>query len=255
LNPTPRSLIEVQQRVYGEAQPPLEAEAVDLWLLPLIQSAADHRALSPEEQARAGRFRFERDRTRWIAARAMLRSLLAGYIGQSALTLRFASTEYGKPFLLDFPGISFNLSHAGDYGLLAVTRARAVGVDIERIRPDFADPAVARHFFSSAEQAQLAQVPPDQYTTAFFTCWVRKESYIKARGEGLSHPLKDFDVSVQPDAAACLLATRPDAVEKAHWQMGTVAVPAGYLAALTVELHFRVCLLSNTSRATLPRPR
>jgi 4'-phosphopantetheinyl transferase len=165
----------------------------------------------------------------------MLRQCLAEYAHQAPQSLRFAYTAHGKPFLVDHPEVTFNLSHAGDYGLLAVTSGRPVGVDIELIRPDFADSAVARHFFSAAEQAQLAHLSTDKYTMAFFTCWTRKEAYIKARGEGLSHPLRDFDVAVQPVAADLLLATRPDAREKDYWQMQAVNVPAGYVAAVVVS--------------------
>lgn len=220
------------QLTYGESFPSLTSDSVHIWRLPLLRPEADY--LSVDERARMGRFRFEQDRTRWSAARSMLRRCLAGYTGHAPESLLFDYTAYGKPFLLAHPTLCFNLSHAGDYGLLAVTQGRQVGVDLELIRPDFADPAVASHFFSTVEQAALADCPPADYPIAFFTCWVRKESYIKARGEGLSHPLKDFDVAVQPDATDLLIATRPDAHERDNWQMQMVSVPASYLAALTV---------------------
>ncbi len=224
----------VYQMTYGDPPPSLAAMDVHIWLLPLVQSLAEQATLSPEEQERATRFRFEHDRLRWISARAMLRTLLGWYTGKAASTVCLGYTKYGKPFLLAHPTLCFNLSHAGDYGLLAVAHGRAIGVDIECIRPDFADPAVSHHFFSSAEQAALVGCPPADFPIAFFTCWVCKESYIKARGEGLSHPLKDFDVAVQPDATDLLIATRPDAHERDDWYMQMVRVPTGYLAALTV---------------------
>ncbi len=221
------------QLTYGESFPPLSSDSVHIWKLPLLGSQSNN--LSQDERARAARFRFDRDRVRWSAARSMLRQCLAEYAHQAPESLRFAYMAHGKPFLADHPAVTFNLSHAGDYGLLAVTSRRQVGVDIELIRPDFADPAVARHFFSSAEQAQLAHLSTDMYTMAFFTCWTRKEAYIKARGEGLSHPLRDFDVAVQPAATDLLLATRPDPREKDYWQMQAVNVPDGYVAAVVVS--------------------
>ncbi len=221
------------QLTYGESFQPLTSDSVHIWKLPLLVSHSNN--LSQDERARAARFRFERDRARWSAARSMLRQCLAQYANQAPERLRFGYTTHGKPFLPDHPDIVFNLSHAGDYGLLAVTSGRHVGVDIELIRPEFADPAVASHFFSAAEQAQLARLSGEAYVMAFFTCWTRKEAYIKARGEGLSHPLKDFDVALQRNPPELLLATRPDAGEKDNWHMQAVSVPDGYVAALTTS--------------------
>lgn len=225
------------QLLFGESFMPLSPNSVHIWQLPLLESQPDF--LSLDERARAARFRFERDRMRWSAARSMLRQCLAQYAHQAPKSLRFGYTSHGKPFLADHPEITFNLSHAGDYGLLAVTSGQEVGVDIELIRPDFADPAVARHFFSAAEQSQLAHLSTEKYTMAFFTCWTRKEAYIKARGEGLSHQLKDFDVAVEPAATDLLMATRPQAREKDYWQMQPVNVPDGYVAAVVVSVSFQ----------------
>lgn len=228
------SPLNICQMTFGDAVPPLGIEDIYIWLLPLAQSLPAPLTLTPDEQVRASRFRFDHDRHRWIAARIMLRSLLGWYTVQEPLAVRLDYTDYDKPFLPDFPHIGFNLSHAGDYGVLAVAHERTIGVDIEYIRPHFADPAIAKHFFSAAEQAALASVSAGEYATAFFTCWVRKESYIKARGEGLSRPLQSFDVAIQPNAPELLLETRPDDSEKANWHMEAVSVPDGYLAALTI---------------------
>lgn len=225
------------QRSYGDSILPLDEHTVHMWLLPLLQSSGVRarlsRLLSSDELSRASRFRFERDCQNWITARGMMRTILGEYIYQSPELLRFASHEHGKPYLQDYPLLKFNLSHAGDYGLLGVAH-RTIGVDIEQIRGNFADPSVARHFFSQAEQSALAAYSNDKYPIAFFTCWTRKEAYIKARGEGLSHRLRDFDVSVDPTING-LLASRPDDKERDRWEMETVQVPPSYSAAVAIE--------------------
>jgi 4'-phosphopantetheinyl transferase len=71
---------------------------------------------------------------------------------------------------------------------------------------------------------------------AFFRCWTRKEAYIKAKGEGLSLPLHQFDVSIEPAAKHALLATRPDQAEAAQWMLSDIAITPGYAAALAVAL-------------------
>ena len=72
---------------------------------------------------------------------------------------------------------------------------------------------------------------------AFFNCWTRKEAYLKARGEGLSLPLDQFDLSLAPGEPAALLDTRPDPAEAARWSLQDLTAAPGYAAALAVAGH------------------
>jgi 4'-phosphopantetheinyl transferase len=119
--------------------------------------------------------------------------------------------------------------------LLAFTRRRDIGVDVEQVRSDFDLEAIARRFFSPDEQRQLAAIAPEQKPEAFFRCWTRKEAYIKATGDGLSLPLSQFDVSVEIGGPNALLATRPDDSEAQHWHLQGVPAGPGYAAALCVR--------------------
>jgi 4'-phosphopantetheinyl transferase len=96
-------------------------------------------------------------------------------------------TVLGKPYLPDRPGIHYNISHSGTYGVCALSDA-PVGVDVELVRP--LRRAVAQRFFTDVEQEFLAQRPPEE----FFRLWTRKESFTKALGKGLSLPLNSFSV-------------------------------------------------------------
>lgn len=89
--------------------------------------------------------------------------------------------------------------------LYAITRRREIGVDVERVIPWFADDQIAEQFFSPRERAKLCSLPIKMRTKAFFNCWTRKEAYIKAKGEGLSLSLDQFDVSLDPEEPAALL--------------------------------------------------
>jgi 4'-phosphopantetheinyl transferase len=119
--------------------------------------------------------------------------------------------------------------------LYALTRGRALGVDVEYVRDDLAGQEIAERFFSRQEVRALSALPADARTRAFFNCWTRKEAYIKARGEGLSLPLDQFDVSLTPGEPAALLGTRPDPQEAARWLLRELAPARGYVAALAVE--------------------
>jgi 4'-phosphopantetheinyl transferase len=184
-----------------------ELDNVELhyWLLPLQQSTAVFgdlaESLSADELARASRFHFERDRQHFIAARGLLRRLIGHYAGKPADSIRFRANAYGKPGIETQAGpesLEFNLSHSGDWAFAAFARGTKVGVDIEQMRnmPDMI--GIAEDNFSAGEVASLKALPAERQADGFFSCWTRKEAYVKAVGLGLSLDLKTFDVSVEP---------------------------------------------------------
>lgn len=130
--------------------------------------------------------------------------------------------------------LNFNLSHSRGFMLLAVTRGRDVGVDIELIDREFATADVAERFFSRREILSLRSQPDHLQTEAFFNCWTRKEAYIKARGEGLTLPLDQFDVSLEPTRAS-LLDNRIFPGDPARWSLQVLHPAADYCAAVAVE--------------------
>jgi 4'-phosphopantetheinyl transferase len=225
-----------------EAPLALPEDEVQLWRVDLEAISADEsrwqEVLSSEELARAARFHFSRDRQRFAASRAWLRTVLAGYLGTDPRALTFAYSKKEKPSLgPDHAGcdVTFNVSHSGGVALLAFTRKREIGVDVEEVRANSDLEAIARRFFSAHEQKQLAALSPEARVEAFFRCWTRKEAYIKATGDGLSLPLSRFDVSLAPGNTDALLATRPDVSEAGRWRVQEVPAGAGYAAALCVR--------------------
>jgi 4'-phosphopantetheinyl transferase len=157
-------------------------------------------ALDDPERARAARFRFERDRDAYVVARGALRLLLARLLDRPAGRIAFHYNEYGKPFLAGDAGggLQFNLSHAHDLGLIAVTDHRPVGVDLEYLGRELELESVARRFFTGNEARAILEATGSERTRRFFSCWTRKEAYIKARGTGMTTRLDRFEVSVPP---------------------------------------------------------
>ncbi len=169
--------------------------------------------LTDEERARAARFVFAKDRVPWMAARAVLRLLMAHYTGLTPQELSLAVEAQGKPFL---PGseLRFNLSHTDGIALFAFAHNVALGVDVERVsaasRVPLAELAeVARQNFSPGEQRALAQLAPGDQLAGFYRCWTRKEALLKAEGSGLLRALDSFAVSLAPGAPARVLAGAP----------------------------------------------
>lgn len=181
--------------------------------------------LDATEQERAARLVDDRHRRRFIAAHAALRQVLGACCGRSAETLRFTAGPQGKPALVDAGSWRFNLTHSGDLALIAVTRGREVGVDVERHRPGVAIHDLARRFFAPAEAAAMVALPPDQQEAAFFTCWSRKEAVVKALGTGLHTPLDRFQVEVHPQRPARVLR---QPAEWPAWTLAHLDLPSGW---------------------------
>jgi 4'-phosphopantetheinyl transferase len=190
--------------------------------------------LSEDERARAERFRVESVQWQFVVSRAVLRMLLGRYLDSAPETLTFRYGPHGKPALggtfADHP-LRFNVSHTEDVALLAFTRGREVGVDVEHIHPQAQN--IAAHFFSQAENAALLALPETEREAAFFRAWTRKEAFIKARGDGFALPLTNFDVSL--DEAARLLSVLNEPNEAARWSMYSFYPAPDYVAALAVE--------------------
>jgi 4'-phosphopantetheinyl transferase len=212
-------------------------DEVHVWRAGLDLDPADHERLraflSADESARADRFLRPEHRRRFANGRGLVRQVLAGYLETEPGRIRFVYGPQGKPGL-PATALRFNLSHSGGRALLAVTRGRELGVDIERIRPEIDCLGIARRVFSEAEQRALRAVPEPLRRRAFFAAWTRKEAYVKARGGGLSIPLRDFDVSLAPGEPPALLRA-PDPGEIDRLQLEGLDVEDGFMAALVVE--------------------
>ena len=222
----------------------LPENEVHVWLASLEQPEAVmlqlKQTLSFDELNRAGKFHFEKDRDYYMAARGLLRSLLGRYLDIQPAQLQFAYNEYGKPSLsTSWQGkfLNFNLSHSHNLALFAFSYVGEVGVDIEYMRADVAVEQVARVSFSPREQALLLTLPIEERRHAFYTCWARKEAYIKGRGTGLSLEPNLFDVAFLPGEPAALLASREDPREPARWALQALEPGAGYAGALAIAGH------------------
>jgi 4'-phosphopantetheinyl transferase len=227
----------VTSRVHG-----LRPGHVEVWATALDRAPAAlerlARHLTGDETARAGRFVFERDRHRFVVARGVLRELLGACLGRPPGEIRFVYGAAGKPALTppgDAGGLEFTVSHSGELALYAVARHRAVGVDVERVRALDDLEALAARSFSPAERRALMTLPAAQRPEGFFACWTRKEAFIKALGQGLSHPLDAFTVSLTPGEPVRLLDVGGDAASAERWTLAAIDVGEGYHAAVAVE--------------------
>jgi 4'-phosphopantetheinyl transferase len=230
---------------------------VHVWQVDLDSEAPNAQDLLPfldqAERLRAGRYRLQRDRRRFIVARGMLRWLLSRYVHIRPESLEFSYGPYGKPLLASASGghpIHFNLSHSGPNALYAVACDRQVGIDLERIPAICVRLPVAAQVFCHNERHILLQLPRQQQRQAWLQYWTRKEAYVKARGNGLSYPLHLIDVSSISNGIGVLQCSdnRPAVTQ---WTLLDLSVGPAYAASLAVEGLLDLTQLSLQSDLTL----
>jgi 4'-phosphopantetheinyl transferase len=190
--------------------------------------------LSAEERARANRFTFARDRERYTRRRGLLRQILSSHTGIDAAAIRFEFTGNGKPILAGaYPHqfVHFNASHSNGLAVYAVSKAGAVGIDIEKIKAFANWRELAREHFVEAEQRELFGVCQRHQLEAFYRGWTRKEALLKAMAEGIGDGLRRVVVSlVEPVADARSIDGSAEAADR--WRIYEMPVPGGYVGAV-----------------------
>ena len=194
--------------------------------------------LTEDERRQHGKFMFEKDRRRYLLTRSLVRYVLSRYVPVAPADWRFEPTAFGRPQIANrhpgIDGLGFNISHSDRVILLGVTRDCQLGIDVEDLQRNV-PLDVADSFFSAGEVGQLRALPPDLQARRFLDFWTLKESYIKARGKGLSLPLDQFgfDLSVEPQLQAYFDPGLNDAPR--NWTFWQWQPSADSIAALCVE--------------------
>jgi 4'-phosphopantetheinyl transferase len=209
-------------------------EIRDTWLLQRYD-----RLLAPEEREQQRRFQFEIDRRRYLVTRALVRTVLSQYVAVAPHEWAFAANAYGKPEIVNADPrarqIAFNISHTRSLILLGITSNGVVGVDVENCRAREAPLKIANQFFEPKELAELRALPTAQQHDRFFEYWTLKESYIKARGIGLSIPLDWFGFQFSGERTV-RISMRPELNDRpSRWRFWQFRPAAFYLAAVCAE--------------------
>ena len=216
----------------------LEANTAHVWAVDLERETFDGHmlaeTLSADEWVRADRFLFEKHRAHFVAARGCLRAILAKYMECKPGELAFFYGEHGKPALAspwDKSQLRFNLSHAAGLALIAVSLRCDIGVDVEHLSRKVGHMQdLAKRFFAPGEYERLRALPREERRRAFFYCWTRKEAYLKAVGTGLTHSLKNFEVSLGRKAK--LLRIKEGNID--DWTLRHLEPAEGYVGSVAI---------------------
>jgi 4'-phosphopantetheinyl transferase len=192
--------------------------------------------LTPDEARRANRFGSYALKRSFVLARSCLRIVLGWYAGKPAERLLLTYSTQGKPALAD-PNLDlrFNLSHSGEVAVFAIGRSCEIGVDVEQVRPLPDRMQIAERFFASGEIADLKDLPAGSQHAAFYRAWTRKEACVKGIGEGLSHPLHTFQVTLRPTDPAGVHDLVVDQPFFASWSLHHLSPAPGYIGALALS--------------------
>lgn len=205
---------------------------IHIWLIEIDEQHPGvltwEKFLSPEEIERSRQYRFELDRLRFVTRRGILRQLLRRYTGIAPEDIQYLTNPHGKLALALHP-LHFSVSHSQDRIAYAFSIRQDIGVDIEQVKPlpDLAQ--LAKTSFSLEECTGIISVNPSEQLESFYHIWTQKEAFIKANGEGLTYPLRDFSVSVDPHNPGRLLSTKNG--DPSQWQMVSYVPEPGWRVA------------------------
>src|SRR5207248_2074371 len=195
--------------------------------------------LSTAEKEQEPRFYFAKDRRRYLVTRALVRTVLSRYLAVDPRAWSFSENAYGRPRAANAEAraasLTFNISHTHSLIVLGVSKGRELGVDVENVRAREVSIDIAGHYFAAAEVEALNRVPPHRQQFRFFEYWTFKESYIKARGMGLSLPLDKFSFHYADDRAV-EISIHPELADEARrWQFWQLRPSPEYLVAVCAE--------------------
>ena len=195
--------------------------------------------LSDDELAQMARFYYARHRHQYLITRALIRTSLSAYYQVDPSEWQFGKNGFGKPEI-SHPDktlpIRFNISHADGLIMCGIVRDYDIGVDVEdRQRSTRAALDSLSSYFSQQEIEDLGNLPSQQQKHRFFDYWTLKESYIKARGGGLSIPLRKFSFRFQANRLS-EFSVHPDLDDDAgSWQFWRIAMADRYQVAVAIN--------------------
>lgn len=220
----------------------LSFDRVDIWLLfasavtvNLIDSYRD--LLTAEEKHKEQHFYFKRDRISYLLTRVLIRTTLSRYIPIAPKDWHFEPDRYGRPRAVNshklLHKLSFNISHTDGLIVLAVTVDRAVGIDAEYLHRTIST-NVLESYFSTHETNMLHKLPSSMRRIHCLDLWTFKESYIKARGTGLSMPLNKFSINLTNSNEAPISFDGIDDLPD-RWAFYRIRPSTDYTMALCIE--------------------
>jgi len=192
--------------------------------------------LSVVELERQQRYALEKLRHRDLLSRALVRTSLSRYQEVNAKGWSFTAGEYGKPSISSpVSSLRFNLTHAEDYIVLAVSRHHDIGIDIEYMQRKASHLKIAEAYFSNIERADLSVLPEKAQRARFYDYWTLKEAYLKACGLGVMAGLDHFGFQLNQDDSATIQFYDDESGNPADWFFWRTVLENDYRLSLAIR--------------------
>ena len=215
-------------------------------VLSFASRLSDYQAvLDKDELATAARFKFPALRQRYIICHGILRQLLAEFLNKQAANIRIEKTEYGKPFLPDYPELSFNMSHSGDILAIAISSLCQLGVDVECDKSRNTWDGLVKKCFASEEAAYWYSLDNAERSRAFYQFWVKKEAFVKAVGKGITLGLNKCVIN--PDKLSSFLHVPESGGLASRWQIYSLDLAENEFGAVVCDRQDAVLQLLSIS--------
>ena len=191
--------------------------------------------LDEAERERAARFHFPEDRARFAFGRGLARRYLSDILSvRDPKLVKFALSDRGRPTLANDESIQFSITHSKELVAVAMTRNARVGIDLECMERKLNLEGLAERILSAEDFRGFEELPEQEKEAAFFRVWTRKESYLKATGEGITDALKEISVSMRAEEVSFIADGRDKAGAK-KWRMHSLALPADYMGCVACD--------------------
>jgi 4'-phosphopantetheinyl transferase len=210
---------------------------VHLVSIPREPQESDVALLSREERREASRFRFVRDRSSFVTARAAARRYLAVQLGTAPHRVTIVRDSAGRPRLRGNAAddIDFNISHSGSLAAVALSCGRRIGVDVERRRADRDLRSLVPDVMGPCEREMLHELDDARFVRAFYACWTRKEAIVKAIGAGIGYPLTGIDLPALPAGGVVRVAAQGLKGTEQAWSVRTLERSDGFTLSVALE--------------------
>lgn len=228
----------------------LNTDIIQIWHGNIAAEEADYQAywriLDAAEQARAGKFKNELLRNRYVEVHGRLRKLLAQILNEAPEKICIKIAEHGKPYLADTPELGFNLSHSANAMAVAVGWNCRVGVDVEHCKPRSGLAGLVDKCFAKEEIAYWNRLSETQKVLEFYRFWTRKEALVKATGGGIALGLNQCVIN--PENQTGFLKVPDNCGQASTWHALDIAVGEDVCSALVTDKYFDSVRLIDFSK-------
>lgn len=189
--------------------------------------------LSVKEKTQVNKYYTKSLSDKYIMSHGILRHILSYYTKQYPQDIEFTHNEYGKPFLKN-SNIYFNMSHSHNIVSYIVALNYRVGIDIELHDNNLNVQELASLVLTSAESQYLSSIESKEKLEFFYHLWTKKESLIKANGQGLSYPINTIEAIALSSGRTILLTNEKNTLQQEYYYY-ELETPKNYSGAIAIE--------------------